>query len=489
MLAARETKMLSAERMERMIDAPTNDEAAKILEECGYGDLSGLSAKAAGAALEAHIAALFDEVEGMVPEAQLVQLFRLKYDYHNAKALIKAQAMGVECDAILSQRGTIPPQKLHAAFYEEDYRDIPSVLAQAMVNAAAILAHTANPQAADFELDRAYFAQMLDLANGLSDGGFARDYVQLQIDSANLRAAVRTRRMAKDEDFLKTALIPGGTIGTDRVLTAFDSAEALTALYGNTWLGNAAAAGAAAMSGGALTAFELLCDNALMDYIRAAKLRSFGAAHVTAYLAAMENETFRTIVSTKSATVDGQTLVNHNRLLRSYDGAVGVKTGYTKTAGRTLVSCAQRGATQFVCVTLSDPDDWNDHTHLLDWAFENYEYRCVAGDTPVYAVPVLSATVELCAAVPEEPAYLLVHPDDPVVLKTELPRFAFAPVEQGARAGTLTATGPDGQSVTVPLCYAEPAALDPDVKITPLARLGRLWTHACRYFSSYYPVS
>lgn len=291
MLAARETKMLSAERMERMIDAPTNDEAAKILEECGYGDLSGLSAKEAGAALEAHIRALFDEVEGMVPEAQLVQLFRLKYDYHNAKALIKAQAMGVECDAILSQRGTVPPQKLHAAFYEEDYRDVPPVLAQAMASAAAILAHTTNPQAADFELDRAYFAQMLDLADGLSDGGFAKGYVQLQIDSANLRAAVRTRRMAKDADFLKTALIPGGTIGTDRVLAAFDSAEALTALYGNTWLGNAAAAGAAAMSGGALTAFELLCDNALMDYIRAAKLRSFGAAHVTAYLAAMENET------------------------------------------------------------------------------------------------------------------------------------------------------------------------------------------------------
>ena len=200
MLAARETKMLSAERMERMIDAPTNDEAAKILEECGYGDLSGLSAKEAGAALEAHIAALFDEVEGMVPEAQLVQLFRLKYDYHNAKALIKARAMGVECDAILSQRGTVAPQKLLTAFLEEDYRDIPPVLAQAMVSAAAILARTTNPQAADFELDRAYFAQMLALSDGLSDGGFARGYVQLQIDSANLRAAVRTRRMAKDAE-------------------------------------------------------------------------------------------------------------------------------------------------------------------------------------------------------------------------------------------------------------------------------------------------
>ena len=138
---------------------------------------------------------------------------------------------------------------------------------------------------------RAYFAQMLALCDGLSDGGFAKGYVQLQIDGANLRAAVRTRRMAKDADFLKNALVSGGTIGTDRVLAAFESAEALTALYANTWLSDAASAGAAAMSGGALTAFELLCDNALMDYIRAAKLRSFGAAHVTAYLAAMENET------------------------------------------------------------------------------------------------------------------------------------------------------------------------------------------------------
>ena len=203
--------------------------------------------------------------------------------------------------------------------------------------------------------------------------------------------------------------------------------------------------------------------------------------------AAMENETFRTIVSTKSTTVDGQTLVNHNRLLRSYDGAVGVKTGYTKASGRALVSCAQRDATRFVCVTLSDPDDWNDHARLLDWAFANYAYRAVTGVTPVYAVPVLSGTVQVCAATPEREVYLLLHPEDTVTLTAELPRFAFAPVEQGARVGTLTATGPDGQSVSVALCYAEPAALDPDVKITPFARLGRLWTRVSRYFSAYYP--
>lgn len=290
MLAARETRMLSAERMDRMIDAPTNDEAAKTLEECGYGDLSGLSAKEVNAALEARIAAVFTELENMVPERDLVQLFRLKYDYHNAKTLMKAQAAGVDGSALLSQRGNVPVAVMKNAFVNEDYSDVPPMLAEAMQEAAGILSRTANPQLADFAMDRAYFAQMLSLAEAINDGGFTVGYVRLQIDSANLRAAVRTHRMGKDNDFLKTALISGGMIGTDRVAAASDSAETLAGLYNMTWLSQAAASGAAAMNGGSLTEFELLCDNALLDYVREAKRKSFGAAHVCAYLAAMESE-------------------------------------------------------------------------------------------------------------------------------------------------------------------------------------------------------
>ena len=163
MLAARETRMLSAERMERMIDAPTNDEAAKTLEECGYGDLSGLSAKEVNAALVARIAAVFTELENMVPERELVQLFRLKYDYHNAKTLMKAQAAGVDGSALLSQRGNVPVAVMKNAFVNEDYSDVPPMLAEAMQEAAGILSRTANPQLADFAMDRAYFAQLLSL--------------------------------------------------------------------------------------------------------------------------------------------------------------------------------------------------------------------------------------------------------------------------------------------------------------------------------------
>ena len=156
--------------------------------------------------------------------------------------------------------------------------------------------------------------------------------------------------------------------------------------------------------------------------------------------AAMENETFRTIVSTKSATVDGQTLVNHNRMLRSYDGAVGVKTGYTKTVGRTLVSCAQRGATQFVCVTLSDPDDWNDHIALLDDAFSRYSEVMLheKGDT-LAQTQVFGGETDRAELVAESTvtAYLLPGEQDRLRRVRYGEKFCYAPVVRAAAAGTV----------------------------------------------------
>ena len=93
--------------------------------------------------------------------------------------------------------------------------------------------------------------------------------------------------------------------------------------------------------------------------------------------AALEDPLFAEIVSTREAEAAGRTLTNHNRLLRTCEGCVGVKTGYTKAAGRILVSAARRGGRLLVCVTLDAPDDWNDHRKLLDAAFAQYH------DTPV----------------------------------------------------------------------------------------------------------
>ncbi len=95
--------------------------------------------------------------------------------------------------------------------------------------------------------------------------------------------------------------------------------------------------------------------------------------------AALQNEQFCAVVSTKTITCAGRTLTNHNKLLWRYDGCIGVKTGYTRHAGRILVSAAERGGRMLIAVTISDPDDWRDHAALLDYGF-----AVLGSDTPVY---------------------------------------------------------------------------------------------------------
>lgn len=98
-------------------------------------------------------------------------------------------------------------------------------------------------------------------------------------------------------------------------------------------------------------------------------------AYLTKY--AMSNPIFCEIVSTKKATIgkgEGKRyLVNHNKLLRLYEGTNGVKTGFTKKSGRCLVSSCERDGVKLICVSLNAPSDWNDHQKLYDMGFSKYE--------------------------------------------------------------------------------------------------------------------
>lgn len=96
---------------------------------------------------------------------------------------------------------------------------------------------------------------------------------------------------------------------------------------------------------------------------------------------ALKYREFKEIVSTYEKNISwstrdhSRTLKNHNKLLKMYDGAKGVKTGFTKAAGRCLVSYAQRDGVGLICVTLNAPDDWNDHISLLDKGFASVKVK------------------------------------------------------------------------------------------------------------------
>ena len=103
-------------------------------------------------------------------------------------------------------------------------------------------------------------------------------------------------------------------------------------------------------------------------------------ARLTRY--ALQNDTFREIVSSgmytstmlmPDGTIQNVEYINHNRLLREYDGCVGVKTGFTKISGRCLVSAAERDGALYVAVTLNSPNDWKEHKQMLDYAFSDCE--------------------------------------------------------------------------------------------------------------------
>ncbi|MCD7947483.1 MAG: D-alanyl-D-alanine carboxypeptidase [Oscillospiraceae bacterium] len=154
--------------------------------------------------------------------------------------------------------------------------------------------------------------------------------------------------------------------------------------------------------------------------------------------AVMHNKTLAAIVGTKSITVDGWSFVNHNKLLWRYDGCIGLKTGYTGDAGRTLVSCAERDGLRLIAVTLGAPDDWNDHSKLFDYGFSNYTSfgMALAGRT-VRTLPVTGSVNRFVSVITEEDAYYPLTEEEDLTAKIKLPAQVQAPVKKGEIAGSL----------------------------------------------------
>lgn len=125
----------------------------------------------------------------------------------------------------------------------------------------------------------------------------------------------------------------------------------------------------------------------------------YSTAYDMALLAseAIMNKTFRDICSADSLKVTygtpeyTRTFYNHNKFLDMFDGAIGIKTGFTKASGRCLVTAAERDGVVLVGVTLKAPDDWNDHVRMMNYAFENLKVREVEFNPEEYTVPVVGA--------------------------------------------------------------------------------------------------
>ena len=276
-LHAMETRLLTPEKVERLLEAASETEARKLLTECGYAEALTLEE-----ALREHRETLYKELAAAVPDPRLIELFQLKYDYHNIKAILKAERRGISPEAFLLPGGRYDAAQLQSEWQQEHMFQVSDTARRAAQEAAALLREN-DPQGADLRLDAACYDEMRTLAEEMKSN-FLQGYVRQLIDAANLRTAVRAARSGSSE-VLPRALLEGGSVSPHAIM-ATDPVK----LFGAGALGKAVALGAAATSGGPLMAFEKACDEATEAYLSAARRTPFGEETVLCYLAAVENE-------------------------------------------------------------------------------------------------------------------------------------------------------------------------------------------------------
>ena len=315
---ALECKLLNSERLNLMLEADSEEDAARVLLDCGYPEISGFSAEDIERTLLAEQVKVFNFLGAVSPQRSLIDVFRVKYDYHNVKAILKSGAMSLEAEPILIDSGRFKTEALEEMVWREDMKGLPPVMRKAACEARDVLAHTGNPQQSDMVLDHACFAEMRSIA-AESQSKFLQGYVRFYIDLTNLRITVRSLRAERQAVFLQSALIDGGGIGKERLISAAESGAPISDIYSGKALDEIAAAGmSAARKETTLTAFERLCDDALMKYLKAAKLVAFGEQPMVAFIAAKESEiiSIRTIMAGRRAGVPHEVI--RERLREAY---------------------------------------------------------------------------------------------------------------------------------------------------------------------------
>lgn len=282
--------------------------------------------------------------------------------------------------------------------------------------------------------------------------------------------------------------IPKEAVGIEGSSMYLQEGEVLTVqdlLYGLMLRsGNDAATALAIYCGGTVEGFaEMMNDKArslnLADthFVNPHGLDApghYSTARDLAVLAAyaMDDPIFAQTVRTKQVTIGSRSLTNHNKLLWQLDGAEGVKTGYTKAAGRILVSSATRQGRRLVAVTINAPDDWQDHKSLMDSGFSDYEVcRLIQAGETMGVLPVAGGTscsVTLLAA--ESFDYALNKNEQPTFYISGT-GFVYAPVTEGADAGVLYVMLNEKCIGKIPLVYGQTIELEPTERVPFWKRL------------------
>ncbi|MGB4439495.1 MAG: V-type ATP synthase subunit C [Sedimentibacter sp.] len=287
-----EKNMLTRERAEKMIDAKTNEDALRVLDDCNYGSGNEMvEPDDYEKLLTDEHKKTYDFITSVAPELDYFNMFLYPYDYHNLKVIMKSEYLGIDASDSLVDTGSIDLKVLKYSVKERDLSQLTENMGKALKEIIETFPKTSDPQIIDIIFDKYCYDEMLKSAEN-TKSNFIIDYVKMQIDTINLKTYVRLKKMNKSWDFFTKVFLSGGKIHEQVFIRNYDEpfekfAEQLSAYdFKELFLNGTEAL----KETGMFTTLEKLLDNKLIEHVKFAKYVPFGIEPLVGYLIAKDNE-------------------------------------------------------------------------------------------------------------------------------------------------------------------------------------------------------
>lgn len=285
----KETKMLDKTKLEALVESAGFADSLRMLQDSEYAEY--LSKPSYEEGLKESLQSLYKEMYKLTPVKEIVDVLAVRYDGHNIKSLIKGKFSGIETYNILVDSGTIPVESLKVMIKEENFRDIPMTLRKYVEKAIESYKNHQDPQEIDIIIDKGVYEYMLEIAlNSKLD--YLVKITKTMIDIINIKSFIRIKLQDKDREFLQKIFIRGGKIDIDLFINNLnDSLDNFAGKIAHTdhykWVKEGIEEFVKTKDIGKL---EKSSDNFMINYLKNAKLVSFGPEPIVAYIIAKETE-------------------------------------------------------------------------------------------------------------------------------------------------------------------------------------------------------
>ena len=292
MVRVLEKKLLTKNRLDRMIEAETPEEVMKQLSETEYSQnmFDIQQPQEYERILKRETERVFNLVRELSNDKEIVDILSLKYDYHNLKVLLKSKITGKDFSNLLMQAGTIDASKFKVKF-ETQSNDLPQEIIEAIDEVQKDFVENHNPQRIDIIVDKHYFRNLSRLAKEI-DVKVITDYVEGLIDFQNMITLFRVKKQNRDARFLETVIFEGGTISKNKIVESInDNTDTILNKFKKEKLGIYLTKGLEVFSETKrLSELEKISDNYLMELNKESKYVVFGPEPLFTYLVAKERE-------------------------------------------------------------------------------------------------------------------------------------------------------------------------------------------------------